>query len=377
MKKNNLIILVCAILVIALIIYFGLSKLSNKSDSEEFVIGSIQALTGETSKPGLETKEGIDLAVEEINNKGGINGKTLRIIYEDDKCNLKNSVNAAKKLIEIDKIKIVLGPTCSSSAMAVAPIAEENKVVMFVSTASVPALKEAGDYIFRNSLAGELHSIKMADFAFKELNAKTASILYINLDNGIGYKDAFKQRFEELGGKILNSESYEKGISDFKTQLLKIKENNPDVLYIAGQAFENSVKQAGELGMKTQLLGPITIETGDLLNIAPKEAEGLYYSSPSFGMGNDPIEINFQEKYKSKYGKLAEVFAANGYDAAMLIGDALKKCGYKTDCIRDYLYSVKDYHGVSGMTTFDSFGEVSKPLVIKVVKDGKFAFHPE
>ena len=375
-RKLNYPRIIGTIIIIILIISIVIGLSFNSQTKEEIVIGSIQALTGETAKHGNNVKDGIDLAVEEINKNGGVNGKKIKIIHEDENCIPTKAVSAAQKLINIDKTKIILGPTCSSSSMAVAPVAEQNKVIMFTPISSVPALRQAGDYIFRNRVSGEPHSIKMANFAYNELNARTASTLYINLDNGISYSEEFIKEFEKLGGKILNTEAYEKGLQDFRTQLLKIKENNPDVIYLAGQASQNAIKQARELGIKTQIIAPTKLQEADLFDIAGDSANGIYYSYESFDPNSkEQVVSYYQEKYKSKYGRESEVFAANAYDAVMLISKALEKCEENTDCIKNHLYSIKNYEGVSGITTFDKDGEVLKPLIIKKTENRKFVFH--
>jgi len=372
MKKTT----IWAIIVILIVIIAGYLLYQNQIELEinnTIKIGVIAPLTGETSRHGQSVKEGVALAVKQINKEGGIKGRNLEVIYEDDQCDQSNGLNAAYKLIEIDLVPVIIGPVCSSVAMAVSPIVEKAKVVILTPVASVPDLKYAGDFIFRNRVSGGQHGIKMAEFSYNQLKAKTAAILYINLDNGVGYKNSFEERFKILGGEILNSEAYEKGTTDFRLQLSKIKSTNSEVLFIGGQAYENAVRQAQELGVESQIIGPITIETPELLEIAGSAAEGIYYSYPSFDSDkSDPIVAEYQDEYISEYGERSEAYAANAYDAAMLIAKALKECDKNTSCIRDYLYSVKDYPGVSGVTTFDEFGEVSKPLIIKTIKNGEF-----
>ncbi|MBI3032786.1 ABC transporter substrate-binding protein [Candidatus Woesearchaeota archaeon] len=247
---------------------------------------------------------------------------------------------------------------------------------MITPVSSAKDLKFAGDFIFRNRVAGDKFSEEIAQFAMAELKAKTAAILYINQENGITYRDAFINTFDQLGGIVVISEAYEKGENDFKTQLTKINTKNPDVIYLAGQEPEYAIKQIKELGITAQLLGPLTIETPQLLKTAGQAAEGIYYSYPLF----DPYEgtekmKQFNQLYHSKFGEDAEGYAAYGYDATMVIADALKQCEQNdtlTICIRDYLYHIKNYEGVTGNISFDEYGEVIQPLTVKTVKDGQF-----
>jgi branched-chain amino acid transport system substrate-binding protein len=369
---SKITLMTMAFLVVTLLVA-GCTTGQAIEQKDTITIGSIQALTGETSWYGQNQKNAITLAIDDINRVGGINGKKIEVIFEDSACDENRAISAIKKLTQQQGLKVILGPTCSGEAMAIAPIAESANVIMMASVPSILELKHQGEYIFRNRVPGGPYSKKIAEFSIQRLGAKTAAVLYINLHNGVGYKDEFVGRFQELGGKILVSESYEKGDIDFRTQLTKIKSQNPDVIFIGGQAYERSVKQARELGINTQIIGPITIEGPQLIEIAGTAAEGIYYSYSKFDPENlDPISAGYQRRYEAYYGEKSEAYAANGYDATILVAQALRKCGEKTDCIRDYLYSVQNFAGVGGLTSFDSYGEVSKPLIIKTVKNGEF-----
>src|SRR3989344_3472466 len=266
----------------------------------EVVIGAILDVTGASARYSENVQNGLELARQEVNRVGGINDKELKILIEDERCDQKIGMSAAQKLITQDHVSVIIGPICSSTSMAIAPIAEQAKVIMITPVSSVPALKYAGDYIFRNRESGDIHSIKAAEFAYQELGARTAAVLYINLENGLAYKDIFKKHFEELGGRIVAEETYEKGALDFRTQLLKIKASKADVLYLAGQAHEEAVKQVKEFGMTQQVLGPITMESPELINIAGDAAEGIIYSYPSFSPDSKEQHIaEYAKKYEA------------------------------------------------------------------------------
>ena len=281
-------------------------------------------------------------------------------------------IGAAEKLIKYDNVYGIIGPTCSSVALSVAPITEANKIVFITPIASTPDLTYAGDYVFRTKVSGSLQGNKLAEFAFNELGYRNASIIYINSDNGVGYKDSFSKRFGELGGKVLGSESYERGGTDFRSQLLKVKKENPDFLFLAGQAYENGVRQAAELGLDIQIIGP-AMERPELIEIAGDAAEGVLYSYSAFDSDDSyEVTVEYQRNYKERYGRLSEMHAANAYDSLVFMAKAIEECDRDSDCIRDYLYDIKDYEGVSGIITFDEYGDVVKPLIIKTVKNGEF-----
>ncbi len=371
MKQKN-ILLISLLLLAILILYVAYPK---KNEEQAITIGSIVPLTGETAIHGTRVKHGIELAVEEINGNGGINGKKLEVVYEDSQCDPARATASAHKLLS-EGIKILLGPQCSSEAMAVAPIAEENKALMFASMASVPALSDAGDYIFRNSESGAMHGTQMANFVYNELDIKNAAILYINLDNGVAYKDSFKNEFERLGGKIVAIESYEKGATDFRTQLTKIKNAKPELIYIGGQAAEHAVKQIRELGIPSKIASMNGIEVPELWQIAGDAAEGIYFTSSAFDPLNEQAK-SFVKLYNERYDEGVEAFSANGYDAAMLVAAGLKKCGEDSSCIKAFLYETKDYPGMGGLISFDSKGDARKKLEIKIAKDRTFSVYKQ
>ncbi|MBI4171045.1 MAG: penicillin-binding protein activator [Candidatus Aenigmarchaeota archaeon] len=370
MKLSAIAIVAAAVFIIAAV---AISlPANNKNYIEPATIGAIQPLTKSTVAVGEQVREGIDIAVDDVNAEGGINGRPLKVIYEDDQCDSKTAVTAFEKLTSVEKVKIIIGPTCSSNVLAVAPSANEKKVIILTTVASTPKVTQAGDYVFRNTPSGEAYSNYIAEFAYYNLSALTASALYLNLDNGVDFKDAFIKRFEGLGGSVLGAEAYEPTTTDFRSQLAKIKGQNPDVIFIAGQINHGiAIKQARELGLTQRIIGPTTIESPDLIAQAGTAAEGVIYSAPKFDL-NDSVVKSFGEKYKSKYNKTLGFRTAISYDAVMIVASLLIKCGEDVECTKRGLYETQNYSGVSGITSFDKNGDVDKPLMIKTVRNGKF-----
>ncbi|MDP7181580.1 MAG: ABC transporter substrate-binding protein [Candidatus Woesearchaeota archaeon] len=359
-----------SLIIILIFLVWLIGTSINNQTEEVYTIGSIQALTSDVASIANRVRQGIDLAVEDLNLEPGVK---IRVLHDDGKCDPPTGIAAYQKLVAVDHIHALIGPTCSSSAMAVAPIAEENKMVMMATVSSVPALKDAGDYIFRNRVSGGPHGVQMAEHTYNVLGKRKAAILFINQDNGVGYRDAFTKRFEALGGKVLTSQPYDKGEIDYRTPVLKAQQGDPDVLYVGGQQAEMVVKQVREMEWDVPIVGTLGFEVPEMLTVAGKHAEGVLYTNPAFDPDSgDPVVATFQAKYEAKYGEKAAAFDALAYDGAMLVGKALRACKGESDCMRDYLYAVKDYAGVSGTTTFDEYGEVAKPLVIKTVRNGEF-----
>lgn len=368
---------ICCLLLIALLA-LGFSWPWGKKEAKEIKIGVITPLTGDGATYGMATKRGLDLAAEEINNKGGIKGKKLKLIYEDDQMKPEMGINAINKLIHFHKVPVIIGAFGSTITLSIAPIAESNKVVLFSASSTADEIKDAGDYIFRNVPPNSLQGRNAAEFAAQKLNAKTATILYMNNDYGITMKKAFEKSFIELGGKILLIENYNQGDKDFRTQLSKKKEKQPDVIFYPGHYQESGLilKQAKELGIKATFIGGDGSYSPELTKIAGEAAENSYYTLMAMGYGIADNEITkFVKSYKQKYKEAPDVYSAYAYDSLNIIAEAIKKGGYSAEGIKSELYKINGFCGVTGITSFDGFGEANKPFYIYSVRDGKFVLH--
>jgi branched-chain amino acid transport system substrate-binding protein len=282
---------------------------------------------------------------------------------------------AFRKLVDIHKVPVVLGPMGSSPAMVCAPIAKEKKVVEFSPTAATPLYTNTGDYTFRNRASADSEVKVMADIAYNNLNLRRIAILYINNDVGIGFHPVFAKRFKHRGGEIVASESFDQGSTDMRSQLIKVSSLNPDGIYLIGHVTESGyvLKQAKELGIKTRFIGHLALEGPDLLKIAGDAADGVIYTATGYDPhSSDPKVRDFERKYKSRFNKNGDVFAATAYDAVYILKRAIEEGGYNADGIKHALYRIRDFPGVTGSTTFDKNGDVIKPVMVKMIKDQKF-----
>ncbi|GAG00492.1 unnamed protein product, partial [marine sediment metagenome] len=252
MKKNWIIISIIVVLTLVIMIFVT----QTKKDLGEIKIGAIMPLTGELATYGEPVKNGMELAVEEINAKGGINGTLLRIIFEDDLGDPKTAVSAFNKLIDSEKVPIILGPLTSGASMATAPVAERRKVVQLSTIAGTIKLKYAGDYIFRVFASDELQAKAIVDKAIDIFGSKKAAILYINNAYGQGIKEITENRYIERGGQLVAIESFNESDKDFRTQLIKIKNVKPDLIFCLSYWKEGALilVQAKELGIDTKFL---------------------------------------------------------------------------------------------------------------------------
>ena len=362
------------IIGILLVVFF--LNACQRVEKETVKIGAILPLSGDLAVYGKSLRNGMELSLDEF-KKDNIDGKKFQIIYEDSKGNSKLAISAFEKLVAINKCKVVLGGFSSSEVLSIAPIAEKNKIVLISPTASSPSITNAGDYIFRTTPSDNFDGEIMAKFAFKKLNLKNVAILFANNDYGLGITNVFRESFKKFGGKIVIEKSFESGTKDFKTHLISIKEKLPDGLYIiATSELGNILKQKTELALNAKVFTVGLVENPKVIEIAGKGAENVYYSYPSFQVNStDSIVKKFVSDYNAKYGNEPDVLGAYGYDLLNITLLAFKNNTESSDEIKNGLYDIKNYQGVTGKTSFDKNGDVTKTAGIKVVLQGKFKWY--
>lgn len=339
----------------------------------EIKIGALLPLTGPGGKYGEYSKNGIDLAVSEINASGGINGRKVVIVYADTKASPQDGVSGLRRLIDVDGVPAVIGAMASSVTLATAPVAEENAVVIISPASSAPNLSGIGDFFFRNCVSDDYEGRVMAEYAKDSLGLMKVAILFVNNDYGRGVENVFSTDFINKGGEVVVSESFEQDANDFRTQIVKIKAVNPDAIYLIGYAeMLQALKQMKENRMSYQILSTVMFDDPDLIAKAGNTAEGVIFTSWAYDPESQEEHVRqFVEKYTKAYGGAPEVFAAQSYDAMMILAEALKAKNYTGDEIRQYLDNIERFPGVSGETTFDKQGDVMKPLVIKRIVNGQ------
>ena len=356
--------------ITTLTLTFGCAK-----ETKDIKIGAILPLTGDMAKFGESFKNGIDLAVDEINSENGIYGANIQIIYEDDTGEGKQAVSAFRKLINQDKVQSVIGGVMSSTAMPIAPIAEENKIILFSPTATAPALSKYKEYFFRIQPSDNYEGKVMAEFVYKQLNATEVALFYVNNDWGQGLTEVFKNELITLGGRISIEDNYELGDTDFRTQITKIKSVSPEYLYLLGYLQELSIilRQIRELGLKSRILSAYSFHDPKLLQISAEVAEDAIFTMPTYDPeSKDPQVTEFVKRYMAKYKEEPDMFAAHSYDCIKILEYVMQKGALEGTEISIYLHNLTDYPGVTGKTTFDVNGDVIKPLKFFTVRNGQF-----
>jgi len=360
------------ILIINIVSSFIVFNGCDKKQESVIKIGAVLPLTGKSAQYGNWIKNAIDLGVGEVNSSGGINGYQLKVIYEDDQANPKIASNVMEKLVNIEKVPVVIGSWASAAVLAQAPIAERNKIIL-MGIALSPKIKDAGDFIFRIQPDAKFYLKPILPLIFDSLKLKTAAILYINNEFGVDQADYFKKKYQELGGKIVFEDNFVQGVSDFRNVLTKMKRFKPEAVFVPCYTEVGFVlKQARELNIKTQFVASVPFENPQNLEIAGETAEGVIYPYHYIdGELTDKGKL-FVEKYTEQYSEPPEGFAILGYEAIKIIAEKLKSCGTDTDCIKNELYKTKNFQGLTGPIGFDSYGEVNMPIFIKTVKNGNF-----
>ncbi len=345
-------------------------------------IGVLAPLAGDDAAYGQDVTAAVSLAVEQINAAGGINGRTLEAIFENGGCNGKDATTAATKLIDVDKVPVIVGGYCSSETLAAAPLAEAAQVALISPASSNPAISQAGDYVFRVTPSDAGQGVAIAGEMIKRGHHK-AAVIVANTDYTLGLAKAFKESFEKLGGVITSWETYEKDARDFRTQVAKVRASKPDAIYLSAYPTDGAlvVKQIKQLKMTLPLFGGETFGSKDVVEAAGKDnLEGIVYATPKWD-GTTPKATDFLQRGGVKRGAefSLPVFAADAYDAVYLIAEALKQ---KPDqeptgtIVKDYLYTVKEWQGAGGMLTIDQNGDAVKEFQIMLVHNGEFQKAP-
>lgn len=365
------IIVVVAVVAIG---YFVSKGPGEPASTEPIKIGFVGPLTGDAVSYGEPIRNSIALAVEEVNSKGGINGRKIEMIYEDGKCSGKDAVNAAQKLVNIDKVKIIIGGVCSGETLSIAPITEQAKVLVLSPSASSPDITKAGDFIFRNNPSDADGGKMLAKLIIEKY--KKAAIISENTDYAQALGKVFVVNFGSLGGNVVANENFAPETKDFRSILTKIKAASPGAILINPQteiAGGTIVKQARELGIVAAFYGSIVLAGSNAIEIAGSNAEGvLLVDAPGLRDDNQKA-VYFLSDYKSKYGKTTlEFYLGAAYDDVYILAQAISNVGTDTEKLRDYLYGLKNYNGVIGVYGFDENGDLSGiESVVKQVKGGK------
>ena len=325
-------------------------------------IGVMDSITGVGETYGNVAAHAKQMAADEINAAGGVNGNKLELVIEDSKCNAQDAITAFRKLTDVDGVKIILGTSCSGAMLGVAPLAEENRVVLFSGLASNPDIADAGDYIFRTQISDVEVGVSTGNVLWSD-GVRTLATITEETDYAEGVRRTSVDRFTELGGQIVAEERFSSDITDFRTQLTKLFESNPDALHISPQsefAGGTIVKQAREIGYEGPIYGE-TVSVGvTALEIAGDAATGMKAITAAPDPKNEKAQqviSDFRERYN--YVTLPW-HLGSAYDDVYIAAECLKRTGDDQDAdgFRDCLYDITWTGAIGEDYSFDEKGEV-------------------
>lgn len=360
--------------VLATVILASCSK-----PSTTIKVGEIASLTGKEAAFGQSSHKGTVLAIEELNRTGGLLGRQLELVSEDNQTKAGESATIAKKLISRDKVIALLGEVASSRSLEMAPIAQASRVPMISPSSTNPAVTETGDYIFRVCFIDPFQGVVMAKFAKDTLKVRRVALLTsVSSAYSVGLAKYFKERFAADGGSVVMEQKFSEGDKDFKAQLTAVKAAGVDGIFVPGYYTEAALicKQAKDLGLTLPIFGGDGWEAPQLVEIGGTAVEGTYYSTHYSPENKSPAVQEFVKKFQQRWnGETPDAMAALGYDSAMVLADAVKRAGTTDGAkLRDAIAATRGYPGVTGGTTIDAQRNATKSAVVVTIKDGQFKF---
>ncbi len=362
-------------LTLCLTMFFSTSC---EKEPQKIMIGFFAALTGAEATFGLSSRNGIEIAIEEVNAKGGVLGKPIELKIYDTLGTNEAAHSSIENLILVDQVVALLGEVSSSRSLASAPVAQKHQIPMITPSATNPLVTQSGDYIFRVCFTDPFQGEAMAKFAFNSLKFKKAAILYDSQSSySAGLAEYFKKTFESLGGEVVAEESYMSGDVVFENQLLRIKKSKGEFIFLPGYYAEAALvaREAQKKEMKLPLMGGDGWESESLLEIAGNSLNGSYFSG-HYTLEDPRTEVQeFTKTYQKKFGTKPDSQAALGYDAARILFEAIERAqSTKGQSIRDALKGTTDFKGVTGNISINENRDAIKPAVVLQVRGNKVKF---
>lgn len=345
----------------------------------EWKVGAYFSLSGEDTAFGVDSKEGIELAVDELNKAGGVKGKPFKVLFEDDKSKVEEATNKVLQLIDRDGVVAILGEVASARSRAGGIVANKKKIPMITPSSTNPEVTKDRPYVFRVCFTDDVQGKMAAQFAVTTQGKKKVALFFASDDlYSSGLAKEFREEAKKLGAEIVIEKSFLKKETNFTTYITEIKAANPEIIYapIYYNAMIPIARQAKAAGVSGNLfLGGDGWDATEMLRDAGDEMEGAYFTNHYAPDVPWPNSQAFVAKYRERYNRLPTSLAAQGYDAMRLLADAIKRAKTDTpDGIRDAIQETKDFQGATGTISIDADRNADKPIVIVQIKDKKFAY---
>jgi branched-chain amino acid transport system substrate-binding protein len=383
MKRIEKILGIALILALAALPVFAGGGQQAGAAGDVIKIGVFEPMTGANAAGGAMEVEGIRLA-NELNPTVEVAGKTYKVelVVVDNKSDKVEAANAVQRLVDRDKVQVILGSWGSSLAMAGGEVAKDARIPVIGLSCTNPLVTAGNDYYFRVCFIDPFQGTVMANYAFRDLNAKTAVIVQeVSNDYSVGLAKFFADNFKALTGNpnaVLSTVNYNTGDQDFSAQLTSIRSLNPDVIFAPGNYTESAlvIRQARDLGINVPIIGGDTWETPEFIDVGRERVEGAVFST-FFASEHaaSPVAETFLKEYRGRYNKEPAAVTALGYDGYLVALDAIKRAGsVEPQKIRDAIAVTKGFIGAAGTVTLDANGDATKSAFIKAVEGGKFVF---
>jgi len=371
MKGKVICLVIVLTLGLSLIILPGFAM-----DKKDIVIGVIGPMTLSDAASGISMRDGVELGIDEINKSGKLAGINLKMVVVDDEGNPTKSISGNRRLVYNEKAIAVIGSVASSCTLANMQVTQEAGIPQITPVSSSPAVTQKGNkWIFRVAITDATRAKNIVEMALEKLGKKRLAILYISSDYGIDGTKMVVDISTQMGYPPVAVESFNEGDRDFSSQLLKIKEKNPDAL-ILWSLYEPAAlitKQVAQMGLDVQILGPGGLTNPIYVELAGEAANGVIVFLSYHPSSKEPHILSFTEKFKEKYGRIPDHYNAQAYDAVMIIGAALEKVGVDDPSkIRDAIASAKNFKGISGIISFDDIGESTREEMPIQIRNGKY-----
>lgn len=377
MKKTKIISIIASLSLLATV-FAGCGSKAASGDVKEIKVGAILPLTGDIATFGQSSKNALELLAEQVNKAGGIDGKTVKFVFQDDENKPASSANVAQKLINDEKVVAIVGSIASKCSIAAGPIATSSKIPMITPTSTNPKVTiDGGEFVFRACFIDPFQGTVLAKFASDELKAKKAAVLYdVANDYSKGLAEFFKASFEKAGGTVVAYETYNTGDQDFNAQLTKIKALNPEVLLLPDyyQTVGIIAKQARAAGITATFLGGDGWDSPDLFTIGGAAVEGGYFSNHYSPEDTAKEVTEFIAAYKAKFNATPDALAALGYDAGKILLAAIDKADSLDGTKIAEALKATNGTFVSGAVTYDKDRNPIKGAVIIKTQGGKQVF---
>ncbi len=348
---------VMSVVLLMATLFVSCSK--SESSSEEIKVGFVGPLTGDYANYGTLCKQAVEMAIEEINAKGGVSGKQIKLYAEDSEGDSQKALAATEKLSSSDKVCAILGPILTGETFSVAERVQQEGLVIITPSASHKDITAIGDYIWRTTPSDGLQGVVAGKYWSQVLGYKKLAVLYAKNDYSQGLYESMAESFEEEGGEIVATETFMVGDKDFKTQLTKLKNTDAEAIYIPDYTTEMAqiLEQASQLQVNKPFLSGDGFLSEEIYTLAGQYTDGVVYTA-SAQVEESNSAKEFKEKYTAKYGVGPDSFATNAYDATYILASVIEKVGTDRKAIKEGMKEVKDFVGVNGVINFDEQGDL-------------------